>query len=76
MSLRPAQSLALRRIERDLTDWYPCLDALFFSFTERARGARMPRTERIRAKPLRLLARLRRRPDRDQATKTGVAGTR
>jgi len=34
----------------------------------------MPRAEKVRSKPLRLLARLRRQPDRARATKTGVSG--
>jgi hypothetical protein len=49
---------ALRRIERDLADSDPSLDALFLSFSATARGEKMPRVEKIRTGPLRLLARL------------------
>jgi hypothetical protein len=61
MNLRPGRGRVLRRIERDLAACDPCLDALFFSFTQRVRGEKMPKTEKIRTKPLRLLAWLGRR---------------
>jgi hypothetical protein len=52
----------------------PGLEALFFSFTQQAEGRQMPLVEKVRSKPLRLLARLRWQPDRARATKTGVSG--
>jgi hypothetical protein len=52
----------------------PGLEALFFSFTQQAESRQRPRVEKVRSKPLRLLARLRWQPDRARATKTGVSG--
>ena len=52
----------------------PCLHALFFWFTQESEGEKMPGTERIRIKPLRLLGRLRRRPDLHRVTRTRVPG--
>jgi hypothetical protein len=49
---------ALGRIERDLADSDPRLDDLFFSFNHRARGGKMPRTEKIRTGPLGFLTRI------------------
>jgi hypothetical protein len=67
MSWRLGRQRALGDIARDLADTDPCLDELFLSFNARAYGAKMPRTERIRAKPLGLIARigLRVRPPSD-----------
>jgi hypothetical protein len=75
MNLRPGRWRALHGIERDLADGDPCLHALFFWFTQEAGGEEMPRVERVRAKPLRLLARLGRRPERRRTTRTGVPGS-
>jgi hypothetical protein len=73
-SLRAGRWRALRQIERDLVELYPGLEALFFSFTQQAESQQMPRVEKVRSKPIRLLARLRWQPDRARATKTGVSG--
>jgi hypothetical protein len=73
-NLRAGRWRALRQIERDLVELDPGLEALFFSFTQQAEGRQMPRVEKVRSKPLRLLARLRWQPDRARATKTGVSG--
>jgi len=59
VNLRLARWRALRQIERDLAGCDPRLAALFFSFTRLAGGKKMPRTERIRARPFRLAAWLR-----------------
>jgi len=75
MKRRARQWQALRQIERDLADWYPGLDALFFAFTQQVQRQQMPRVEKVRTKPFRLLARLRRRPDRRRVTRTGVSGS-
>jgi len=45
----------LQGIEQDLAASDPCLDKLFLWFTIRARGEKMPSTEKIRRRPLRLL---------------------
>ena len=58
-NLRAGRWRALRQIERDLADSNPGLEALFFSFTQQAQSQKMPRVEKVRSKPLRLLARLR-----------------
>jgi hypothetical protein len=58
MSWRPGRQRALADIARDLADSDPRLDDLFFSFNQRARGRKMPRTEKIRARPLGLIARI------------------
>jgi hypothetical protein len=50
----PGRQRDLRDIERDLADSDPHLDELFFSFAQLVRGEKMPRTERIRTRPLRL----------------------
>jgi hypothetical protein len=73
-NLRAGRWRALRQIERDLVELDPGLEALFLSFTQQAESRRMPRAEKVRSKPLRLLARLRWQPDRARATKTGVSG--
>lgn len=65
---------ALRDIERDLADSDPPLDELFFSFAQQARGEKMPRTEKIRTKPLGLIARLGRRAGRRRAVRSGAPG--
>ena len=61
MSLRRGQSRALRGIERDLADSDPRLNAYFLSFAAHAGRPLVPRVEKIRARPLRIFARLRRR---------------
>jgi hypothetical protein len=61
MSLHLGRRRALRDIARDLADSDPRLDELFRSFTQRANGGKMPRAEKIRARPLRLIARMSRR---------------
>jgi hypothetical protein len=73
-NLRAGRWRALRQIERDLVELDPGLEALFFSFTQQAESRQRPRVEKVRSKPLRLLARLRWQPDRARATKTGVSG--
>jgi hypothetical protein len=73
-NLRAGRWRALRQIERDLVELDPGLEALFFSFTQQAESRQMPRVEKVRSKPLRLLARLRWQPDRARPTKTGVSG--
>ena len=72
--LRAGRWRALRQIERDLVELDTGLEALFFSFTQQAESRQMPRVEKVRSKPLRLLARLRSPPDRARTTKTGVSG--
>jgi hypothetical protein len=61
MSLRLGRRRALRDIARDLADSDPRLDELFFSFTQLASGGKMPRVEKIRTRPLGLIARMGRR---------------
>jgi hypothetical protein len=58
ISLRLGRRRALGRIERDLAYTDRRLDDLFFSFNERARGGKMPRTEKIRTGPLGLITRI------------------
>ena len=57
MSLRLGWRRALRDIARDLADSDPRLDELFFSFSQLASGGKMPRAEKIRTRPLRLITR-------------------
>jgi hypothetical protein len=57
MSPRMGQRRALRDIARSLADSDPRLDELFFSFTQLACGGKMPRAEKIRIRPFRLVAR-------------------
>ncbi len=52
---------ALRDIERALADSDPRLCELFLYFNERTSGGKIPCTEKIRARPLGLLARIGRR---------------
>jgi hypothetical protein len=52
---------ALSDIERELADSDPRLGELFLYFNERASGGKIPCTEKIRARPLCLLARIGRR---------------
>jgi hypothetical protein len=52
---------ALRDIGRDLADSDPRLGELFRYFNERTSGGKIPCTEKIRARPLGLLARIGRR---------------
>ncbi len=61
MSWRPGRQRALADIARDLADSDPRLDELFLSFNQRAYGVRMPTTEKVRAGPLGLIARIGRR---------------
>jgi len=61
VSLRRGQSRALRGIERDLADSDPGLNASFLTFAAHAGRPVVPRVEKIRAWPLRIFARLRRR---------------
>jgi hypothetical protein len=58
MSQRLGRRRALRDIARDLADSDPRLDELFFSFTQLASGGKMPRAEKIRTRPLRLIPRM------------------
>jgi hypothetical protein len=51
----------LSDIERELADSDPRLSELFRYFNERASGEQIPCTEKIRARPLGLLARIGRR---------------
>jgi Protein of unknown function (DUF3040) len=48
----------LREMERNLIASDPRLDDFFLSFTLRTRRRKMPRAERIRSWPFRMLARL------------------
>jgi hypothetical protein len=52
---------ALSDIGRELADSDPRLGELFLYFNERASGGKIPCTEKIRARPLALLARIGRR---------------
>ena len=61
MSLHLGRRRALRAIARDLADSDPRLDELFFCFAQLARGGKMPRTEKIRTRPFRLIAQMGRR---------------
>jgi hypothetical protein len=61
MNWRLGRQRALGDIARDLAVTDPRLDALFLSFNQRACGRQMPRTEKIRASPLGLIARIGRR---------------
>jgi hypothetical protein len=74
MTLRPGRWRALRDIERNLAGSDQHLDALFFWFTQQARDEKLPRTEKIRARPLRFAARLGRRADRRRAMRTSAPG--
>jgi hypothetical protein len=65
MNLRRSR-LALHGIERDLVHSDPRLNTLFESFTGQAGGGRMPGTEKIETRSLRLFGRLGRRADRHQ----------
>ena len=57
MSLRMGRRRAFRDIARELADSDPRLDELFLSFNQRASGGKMPRAEKIRTRPLRLITR-------------------
>jgi hypothetical protein len=61
MTLYLGRRRALRDIARDLADSDPRLGELFFSFAQLAGGGKMPGAEKIRARPLRLIARVGRR---------------
>jgi hypothetical protein len=52
---------ALNDIGRELADSDPRLRELFLYFNDRASGGKIPCTEKIRARPLGLLARIGRR---------------
>jgi hypothetical protein len=67
MNLRQGRR-ALRGIERDLAHSDPHLNFSFTSFTARTRSAKMPDTEKIRSRRLRLFGRLGRRADRHQVS--------
>jgi hypothetical protein len=69
MSLYLGRRRALRNIERHLADSDRNLDELFCSFSELVRDELMPRTEKIRAGPIRLLALLGRWSDRGRAVR-------
>ncbi len=57
---RRGRARTLRRIEREIAESEPGLDALFSSFTRRSWGREMPGTETIPARRLKVLAWLRR----------------
>ena len=67
MNVRVGRRRALHGIEQDLARSDPRLDTLFFAFTKQVNGEKMPRTEKIKSAPLRLLARPRRRSARRRA---------
>ena len=58
MSLSRRRLRTLREIEQDLAISDPGLDRFFLSFTLRAGGREMPRAERLKPWPSRMLARL------------------
>jgi hypothetical protein len=60
VNLRRRQLRTLRRIERDLADSDPGLDALFRAFARHAARREVPRVEKMDYRPFRILARLRR----------------
>jgi hypothetical protein len=60
VNLRRRQLRTLRRIERDVADSDPGLDALFRAFARHAARREMPRVEKVDYRPFRILARLRR----------------
>jgi hypothetical protein len=61
MIRRQFRRRALSDIERELADSDPRLGELFLYFNQRASGGKIPCTEKIRARPLCLLARMGRR---------------
>jgi len=61
MSRRQVRQRALDDIAQDLADSDARFDELFCFFNERASGAKMPSTEKIRARPLGWIARIGRR---------------
>jgi hypothetical protein len=61
MIRRQFRRRALSDIGRELADSDPRLDELFLYFNERASSGKIPCTEKIRARPLGLLARIGRR---------------
>jgi hypothetical protein len=61
MIRRQFRRRALRDIGRDLADSDPRLGELFLYFNECASGGKIPCTEKIRARPLGLFARIGRR---------------
>jgi hypothetical protein len=73
MNLRLTRRRALRDIERDLAASDPGLDELFLLFTGLPRGGKIPGAEKVRATPLRLLARLGPQADRHRAGEGGRA---
>lgn len=60
----------LHQIEQNLACSDPDLSKLFFDFSWRTGGLPMPRVERIRAAPLRVILRLRRRKAYHQHVRT------
>lgn len=64
----------LRDIEHDLVRCDPDLDDLFLSFTQLTGGEGMPTTEKIKARPLRWIARPRSRSRRCQTARTDMPG--
>ena len=58
MIRRRSRRRDLSDIGRELADSDPRLAELFLSFNERASGGKIPGTEKIRARPLGLLARI------------------
>jgi hypothetical protein len=72
MNRRLDRRRALHEIERDLAASDQHLDALFFWFARQARGEKIPRTERISARPLRWAARLGRDAGRRRAVRTSA----
>jgi hypothetical protein len=73
MNARLGRGRALRRIERDLANSDPRLDAIFLSFTVQTRGEKMPEAEKIRTGLRRWLIRLGRRADCYRADEDGGA---
>jgi hypothetical protein len=67
MNLRLGRRRALHGIEQVLASSDPRLDMLFSTFTKQVSGEKMPRTEKVKSAPLRLLARSRRRSARRRA---------
>jgi hypothetical protein len=61
MIRRQSRRRALSDIGRELADSDPRLGELFLYFNERTSGGKIPCTEKIRARPLGLLARIGRR---------------
>jgi hypothetical protein len=69
-----SQPRDLGDIARDLAESDPRLEKLFLSFNERACGGKMPRMEKIRAKPHALIAWIGRRVRPAPADLQSMAG--